>query len=403
MKKALILFFIFLVGIFVVLEFSSADCGGCIYNNVCYSIGEVANNHYCSISKTLVDQKQDNSSCMNDFECSSEYCFDDLCINEDVIKDNENISRILGEYSSYLSQGNCTASPGCLNLASLANARNVSGICVGLQGYRCFQCNSDQPYWNGTGCAITPCSSDIGCWNITRLNLLNNFENKSGYCGAGFRCVNCNSEYSWNGTECKLIPISVAGSSFWTSTFFANSQQLSEGYNTLLAAKQRVRVIISGKNHYAGIISLSSTSAVINVSSTSQQAVFNIQDEKRFELTDDAYYDLYIKLNGISNNKANLTIKSIHEAVSGSAPSPSPSPAPSPSLSPSPSPAPSQQTTTISKTVIIVIIVGLIAAIVIIIFIAIFLFKSRKKQKSEDNNNHAKILFMPSPQKRLLL
>src|SRR3989344_2044323 len=67
--------------------------------------------------------------------------------------------------------------------------------------------------------------------------------------------------------------------------------------------------------HFSG----TSPQATINVSSTSQQAVFNIGDEKKFEVNDDDYYDLLIKLNSITpNSRANLTITYLHENVAGS-------------------------------------------------------------------------------------
>ena len=34
-----------------------------------------------------------------------------------------------------------------------------------------------------------------------------------------------------------------------------------------------------------------------------------------FEITDDNYYDLLVKLNGINNSKANLTISYLHELI----------------------------------------------------------------------------------------
>jgi len=58
---------------------------------------------------------------------------------------------------------------------------------------------------------------------------------------------------------------------------------------------------------------LTETTAKINVSSTPQQAVLEIGDEKKFDVTGDDFYDLVVKLNGIEDNKANVTITSIHE------------------------------------------------------------------------------------------
>ena len=51
-------------------------------------------------------------------------------------------------------------------------------------------------------------------------------------------------------------------------------------------------------NHYLNQ-KKSAFSGTSNVSSKPQQAVFNIGDEKKFEVNNDSYYDLIIRLNSI--------------------------------------------------------------------------------------------------------
>jgi len=68
--------------------------------------------------------------------------------------------------------------------------------------------------------------------------------------------------------------------------------------------------------HYVSVINLTETKAIIEVRSEPQTAVVSIGEEKRFEVTGDNYYDVYVKLNSIENDKSNLTIKSIHEEIS---------------------------------------------------------------------------------------
>ncbi len=78
----------------------------------------------------------------------------------------------------------------------------------------------------------------------------------------------------------------------------------------------RVMISVEGEFHYVEIIELTDTSIVINISSTPQQATLSIGEEKKFEITDDDYYDILVRLNGIDNNLANLTISYIHEEIS---------------------------------------------------------------------------------------
>jgi beta-lactamase regulating signal transducer with metallopeptidase domain len=50
-----------------------------------------------------------------------------------------------------------------------------------------------------------------------------------------------------------------------------------------------------------------------------QQAVFNVGDTKKFELTNDSYYDVKVTLNGIKNSKANVSVIYINEMMTQTA------------------------------------------------------------------------------------
>lgn len=103
---------------------------------------------------------------------------------------------------------------------------------------------------------------------------------------------------------------------YWTSTYSSSSELNTEkGYTKELIAKTRVKINVSNSNHYVGLVSLTKTNATINVSSIPQQKIFNIGDENKFEVTGDDYYDLLVKLNNISNNKANISMKIISEKM----------------------------------------------------------------------------------------
>lgn len=105
--------------------------------------------------------------------------------------------------------------------------------------------------------------------------------------------------------------------SFYTNTIVQDDKEFSEvkSITRELKKKERIRIKIDNKEHYVGVTELTETTATIEISSTSQKTVFNISDEKKFDVTDDNYYDIYIKLNSIVNDKANLTIKSIYEEI----------------------------------------------------------------------------------------
>lgn len=106
----------------------------------------------------------------------------------------------------------------------------------------------------------------------------------------------------------------------WTSTQQLSNDQFTTGYTKELGTKNRLSFTIGSATHYAGIQSLTSTTATITIASTPKDVVFNIGDEKKFDVTNDSYYDLSVKLNSIANSKASITIKSIHELITAATP-----------------------------------------------------------------------------------
>ena len=76
-----------------------------------------------------------------------------------------------------------------------------------------------------------------------------------------------------------------------------------------------MKLKVSDKDHYVGVVELTTSTATINVSSSPQQATLAIGDLRKFDVTDDGYYDLSVKLNSINGTKADITIKSIYEQI----------------------------------------------------------------------------------------
>jgi hypothetical protein len=104
------------------------------------------------------------------------------------------------------------------------------------------------------------------------------------------------------------------GLSEWT-TYYVSDENFQSGTTKSLKSKQRVRVSIDGESHYIGVESLASTSATISVKSEEQIKTLILGEYAKFDVTDDNYYDVYVRLDTISDNKAFLTIKKIHEKM----------------------------------------------------------------------------------------
>jgi len=101
----------------------------------------------------------------------------------------------------------------------------------------------------------------------------------------------------------------------WTGTFVINEEQFSEGNTKQVAVNKRLRFKVKNINHHLGILELTGTTAKIEVSSTPQEATLSVGDTRKFDVSEDGYYDLVVTLNSILEGKADLTIKYISELI----------------------------------------------------------------------------------------
>ncbi len=198
--------------------------------------------------------------------------------------------------------------------------------------------------------------------------------------------VNCTDSFRNTGnstTRILIITAAVAATisdegggggspSPWTTTKVLSDAEFEAGAIRELATDERVKVSISSVSHYISVTALTSTTATIEVSSTPQTAVFNIGDEKKLDVNDDGYYDIYIKLNSIISNKATITIKNINEKIYSETTT---IPAEEPTTQ-------TQITTTIPETLTSFGSWVLIIVILVVILAVIFYFFFNKKSKS---------------------
>ena len=104
--------------------------------------------------------------------------------------------------------------------------------------------------------------------------------------------------------------------SYWVQTFDAVPTEFAaEGYTKQLQARNRLKVVVGNVNHYVGVRSLGTGSAEIEVSSTPQIVTLLVGQQKKFEVTGDGFYDIFVTLKAIANNKAEITVQAIHDEV----------------------------------------------------------------------------------------
>jgi len=108
---------------------------------------------------------------------------------------------------------------------------------------------------------------------------------------------------------------SGSSSATWSNTYLVSEEQFNFGYTKELSQNQRIIISVAGNSHHVGIKSIFNNSATIEISSEPIIVSLEIGGETKVDVTSDGYYDIYVKLNSISNYKADLTVKSISEKI----------------------------------------------------------------------------------------
>jgi len=148
-----------------------------------------------------------------------------------------------------------------------------------------------------------------------------------------------------------------------------NTSQIKSSYEDAFPEGTEIEFNILNESHSLKITNLTSDNVSITVSSTPQKATLSVGEEKKFELSEDNYFDLKVTLNSIVNNQANLTIKEIHEIMSST-----------PQTGSSEESLQEEK----SKKLIFIMIVS-IMVISLVILGVIFYLKNVKNKKNRDN------------------
>ncbi len=178
-----------------------------------------------------------------------------------------------------------------------------------------------------------------------------------------------------NASTTPLVEIPVVN---WTSTQEAPvaSVNSTTGYTVLLAPSARVQVTVENAVHFVGLVNVTGNSALLIVQSDPQLVTLNANEEKKLELSGDNYYDLYIKLNSVSNGSASFTIKTIHELASGTIAASNATASNEPSAQAPAAPSPSTGANSPALPLPLIAVVVLIIAVV-----AYYFLQNNKKQK----------------------
>lgn len=108
------------------------------------------------------------------------------------------------------------------------------------------------------------------------------------------------------------------GSGSSGTTYIANEEQIRGGFTKELKEQDKIRFTIfdaKSEEHTLTINDIGSNFVNLTLKSNPINIKLGISQSIKINLTSPDYYDLYIKLNSIENNKASLTIQTIHELI----------------------------------------------------------------------------------------
>ncbi len=135
----------------------------------------------------------------------------------------------------------------------------------------------------------------------------------NGYCDNGEACSSCSADCG----SCPAATSSGGGGGGGGGITIYSEGNLAEGREINKVAKNydEIKFSLRGNEHILNVKSVQKENALFELNSTSLNFALAIGESRKFNLTDEKFYDLYIKLNNITNSKANLSIKAILEEI----------------------------------------------------------------------------------------
>ncbi len=113
-----------------------------------------------------------------------------------------------------------------------------------------------------------------------------------------------------------LPPSGGGGGGTSYKIYIPTAEEINIGYTKELGKNDKIKFTLDNKQHTLAVNNIEGNYFNLTIESNKINLILNIGESKKLNLSSEAYYDLYVKLNSIENNKANITIKTIYELVS---------------------------------------------------------------------------------------
>jgi serine protease AprX len=125
----------------------------------------------------------------------------------------------------------------------------------------------------------------------------------------------------------QIVSSGGGGSSITTEkTYLIDEEKALGGYSQELQKRDKIIFYIEDEEHSITTKSLTSDSATFIIESEPVETTLKAGEESFFDLTGDDLNDLYLKLNSITNYKANLTIRTLKQEIPEAPEKPEPEP-----------------------------------------------------------------------------
>jgi len=158
-------------------------------------------------------------------------------------------------------------------------------------------------------------SSGTYNWNCYACDNLSQCDFAAANYTLGFTYVSDEEEDSSSGGS-GYVP----KNNFWTgTTYVTTEEQFADGFTKLVKVKERFKLSVkmsgTGQTHYVGVKEIVNNSVLIVIESEPIEVRLKVGEYVKVDLINDSYYDLYVVLNDIVDDKADITIKEIHEKI----------------------------------------------------------------------------------------
>jgi len=97
-----------------------------------------------------------------------------------------------------------------------------------------------------------------------------------------------------------------------------SSNEFSQGANLNLKENTEAKFMLNSQEHTIKVNSVGSNFVNLIIQSNPIKVSLKIGEEKKFDLDNDGFYDIQVRLNSISNSIPKIYIKKIHESISSS-------------------------------------------------------------------------------------